>query len=123
MNNCPQEVIQKCRSVGVGNVYISSITKSELCYGVSKSEKVEENTKRLEEFLKPFTIIPYKEGASFFYGKIRANLEKQGNIIGPLDMLIASHALSKGLTLVTNNMKEFSRIKTLKVENWVAEKQ
>ncbi len=123
MNNRPQEVIQKCRSVGVGNVYISSITKSELCYGVSKSQKVEENTKRLEEFLKPFTIISYGERASFFYGKIRAKLEKQGNIIGPLDMLIAAHALSKDLTLVTNNTKEFSRIKTLKVENWVAQKQ
>ncbi len=123
MNNRPQEVIQKCRSVGVGNVYISSITTSELCYGVSKSQKVEENTKRLEEFLKPFTITPYSEEASYFYGKIRAKLEKQGNIIGPLDMLIAAHALSKNLILVTNNIKEFSRIKTLKVENWVAEKQ
>ncbi len=120
MNNRPQEVIQKCRSVGVGNVYISSITTSELCYGVSKSQKVEENTKRLEEFLKPFTITSYSEKASYFYGKIRAQLEKQGNIIGPLDMLIAAHALSKDLTLVTNNIKEFSRIKTLKLENWVA---
>ncbi len=123
MNNRPQEVIQKCRSVGVGNICISSITTSELCYGVRKSQKVEENTKRLEEFLKPFTIIPYSERASFFYGSIRAKLEKQGNIIGPLDMLIAAHALSKDLTLVTNNIKEFSRIKTLKLENWVAEKQ
>ncbi len=122
MNNRPQEVIQKCRSVGVGNIYISSITTSELCYGVSKSQKMEENTKRLEEFLRPFTVTPYSEKASYFYGKIRAHLEKQGNVIGPLDMLIAAHALSKDLTLVTNNIKEFSRIKTLKVENWVAEK-
>ncbi|PIE74400.1 MAG: VapC toxin family PIN domain ribonuclease, partial [Deltaproteobacteria bacterium] len=68
INNCPQEVIQKCRSVGVGNLYISSITTSELCYGVSKSHKVEENSKRLEEFLKPFTITPYSESASYFYG-------------------------------------------------------
>ncbi|PIE74425.1 MAG: VapC toxin family PIN domain ribonuclease [Deltaproteobacteria bacterium] len=123
MNNRPQEVIQKCRSIEVGNIYISSITTSELCYGVSKSQKVEENTKRLEEFLKPFIITPYSEEASYFYGKIRAKLENQGNIIGPLDMLIAAHALSKNLTLVTNNIKEFSRIKTLKVENWVAKKQ
>ncbi|PIE58718.1 MAG: VapC toxin family PIN domain ribonuclease [Desulfobulbus propionicus] len=122
MNNRPQEVIQKCRSVGVGNVYISSITTSELYYGVSKSQKVKENTKRIEEFLKPFTITPYSEKASYFYGKIRANLEKQDNVIGLLDMLIAAHALSKDLTLVTNNINEFSRIKTLKVENWVPEK-
>ncbi len=123
MNDRPPEVIQKCRSVGVGNVYLSSTTTSELYCGVSKSQKVEENTKRLEEFLEPFTITPYSEEASYFYGKICAKLEKQGNIIGPLDMLIAAHALSKILTLVTNKIKEFSRIETLKVENWVAKKQ
>ncbi len=123
MNNHPQEVIQKCRSVGVGNIYISSITTSELCYGVNKSQKVRENTKRLEEFLNPFTIISYGENASLCYGKIRANLERKGNIIGSLDMLIAAHALSEDLTLVTNNTKEFSRIETLKVENWVVNKQ
>ncbi len=89
---------------------------------MSKSQKVKENTKRLEEFLKPFTIISYSERASFFYGKIRAGLERQGNIIGSLDMLIAAHALSEDLILVTNNIKELSRIKMLKVENWVTGK-
>ncbi len=122
MNNHPREVIQKCRSVGVGNIYISSITTSELCYGVNKSQKIKENSKRLEEFLKPFTVISYDEKASLCYGEIRANLEKKGNIIGSLDMLIAAHALSEDLILVTNNTKEFSRIETLKVENWVVNK-
>ncbi len=118
MNKRPQELIQKCRSVGVGSIYISSITTSELCYGVSKSQKVKENAQRLEEFLKPFTMAPYSEKASRIYGDIRAELEEQGNIIGPYDMLIAAHALSRDLTLVTNNTKEFSRIKALKIENW-----
>ena len=73
----------------------------------------------MEEFLAPFEIIPYDQDASHYYGAIRCQLENQGNIIGPLDLLIAAHALSKDLTLVTNNEKEFKRIKALKVENWV----
>ncbi len=121
MNNHPQEVIQKCKTTGVGNIYISSITTSELCYGVRKSQKVNENMRRLEEFLKPFTIIPYDENASLCYGQIRADLEKRGNIIGALDMLIAAHAVSENLILVTNNTKEFNRIASLKIENWVTE--
>jgi len=66
----------------------------------------------------PFEILPYDEAASKYYGMIRSQLEPQGNVIGPLDMLIAAHALSRDLILVTNNEKEFLRIKSLKVENW-----
>jgi len=72
----------------------------------------------LEEFLTPFEILPYDETASKYYGEIRSKLEMQGQLIGPLDLLIAAHALSKDLVLVTNNEKEFKRIKSLKVENW-----
>jgi len=119
MNNHPPEVVQKCRKIGVGNICISSITVSELQYGVCKSKQIKKNIKRLEEFLGPFEIISYDENASTYYGEIRSLLEKQGNVIGPLDMLIAAHALSENLTLITNNEKEFKRIKSLKVENWV----
>ena len=76
----------------------------------------------MDEFLSPFEIFSYDENASRYYGKIRSQLEKQGNIIGPLDMLIAAHALSNNLILITNNVKEFMRIKSLQVENWI-EKQ
>ncbi len=75
--------------------------------------------KRLDEFLSPFEIISYDESASIHYGKIRSYLEKHGNVIGPLDMLIAAHALSENLTVITNNEKEFKRIEALKIENWV----
>ena len=119
MNNKPHEVVQKCREVGVGNICISSITSSELLYGANKSKQVKNNLKRLEEFLKPFSIIPYDETASFAYGEIRSDLEKNGKVIGPLDMLIAAHALSRNLILVTNNIKEFKRVKSLSVENWI----
>ena len=119
MNNNPPEVIQKFKSMDLGQVGISSITVSELHYGVSKSRHLKQNMKRLEEFLIPFEIFPYDENASRYYGKIRYQLEKQGNVIGPLDLLIAAHALSKDLILITNNEKEFTRIKSLKIENWV----
>ncbi len=119
MNNHPPEVIQKFRDMGVGNICISSITVSELQYGAYKSEQIKKNIKRLDEFLSPFEILAYDENASISYGKIRSQLEKQGNVIGPLDMLIAAHALSEKLTLITNNEKEFKRVKSLKVKNWV----
>lgn len=122
MNNHPPEVLPKFKSIGVGKVGISSITVSELHYGACKSNHIKKNIKRLDEFLSPFEILSYDENASKYYGKIRSQLEKQGNIIGPLDMLIAAHALSNNLILITNNVKEFMQIKFLRVENWV-EKQ
>jgi len=119
MNNHPPEVLQKFKNIGVGKIGISSITISELHYGVCKSNHIKKNIKRLDEFLSPFDILSYDENASRYYGKIRCQLEKQGNLIGPLDMLIAAHALSEKLILVTNNVKEFGRIKLLRIENWV----
>ncbi len=121
MNDHPPQVIQKFREIGVGNVCVSSITVSELQYGVYKSKQIKKNMKRLDEFLRPFEIIPYDESASIQYGQIRSHLEKKGNVIGPLDMLIAAHALSEKLTLITNNEKEFKRVKSLKVENWITQ--
>ncbi len=119
MNHHPPEVLQKFKSVGVGEMGISSITVSELHYGACKSIHIKENIHRLDEFLCPFEIIPYDEDASKCYGKIRSQLEKKGKVIGPLDMLIAAHALSKKLILISNNIKEFNRIKSLNVQNWV----
>ena len=119
MNHHPPEVLQKFRSKGVGEIGISSITVSELHYGACKSSHIEKNNQRLNEFLTPFEILPFDLNASKFYGNIRARLEKKGKVIGPLDMLIAAHALSRELILITNNVKEFDRIKNLQIENWV----
>ena len=118
MNEKPLKVIEKFKNTEIGQIGISTITVSELKYGVAKSKYQKQNSKRLEEFLIPFEILPYDETASNYYGRIRFQLESEGKVIGPLDMLIAAHALSKDLTLVTNNEKEFLRIKSLKVENW-----
>ncbi len=119
MNHHPPEVIDKFKMVGVGEVAVSSITVSELYYGACKGSLRQKNIRRLEEFLQPFSILPYDEDASRSYGIIRTELEKKGKVIGPLDMLIAAHALSRKLTLITNNVNEFNRIKSLHVENWV----
>ncbi len=119
MNERPPSVIRKFKQMEVGQVGISSITVSELFYGVSKSRDKIRNEKRLEEFLMPFEILSYDDQAARCYGAIRAELQVQGLTIGPLDMLIAAHALSLNMILITNNEKEFRRIPSLVVENWV----
>jgi len=118
INKHPVEVLQKFRQFKVGEIGISSITTSELHYGVSKSKNPDKNLERLTEFLIPFEVIAYDEHAAIVYGDIRANLERRGEVIGPLDLLIAAHALSNNLILVTNNEREFRRVQGLRVENW-----
>lgn len=88
-------------------------------YGVYKSQQPTKNKKALEQFLLPLEIISFSKNSTAIYGQIRSNLEKQGNIIGAMDMLIASQALALNLILVTNNVKEFARIPELVIENWV----
>jgi len=114
----PEKVFRKFRSYHVGQIGISSVSYSELFYGASKSQRAVQNETALEQFTAPLEILPFTEETAATYGKIRANLEKQGKSIGPLDMLIASHAVHLGLTLVTNNIKEFSKVPKLKIENW-----
>jgi len=118
MNNRPVGVIKKFKRFNPGEIGISTITVSELQYGVSKSTYRKENQHRLDEFLAPLEIIDYNEIAARTYGDIRFQLENRGKSIGPLDLLIAAHALSRNLIMVTNNDKEFKRIKNLEVENW-----
>ena len=110
------EHLQKCEPSEIG---LSSITVSELEYGVQKSSRPRENRLALAGFLAPLEILHYDDEAAARYGEIRYSLEKQGKPIGAMDLLIAAHALSRHLTLVTNNEREFRRITSLKVVNWV----
>ena len=119
MNKRPVEIIEKFKQFEVGEIGVSTITVSELYYGIGKSRNLKLNEQRVEEFLSPLNVLSYDEDAAQVYGTIRIQMEKQGKPIGPLDQLIAAHALSRGLILVTNNEKEFKRVKGLKVENWV----
>lgn len=120
MNEHPVEIIRKFKQCDLGEIGVSTVTVSELWYGVAKSKKRSLNKQRIEEFLVPLEILPYDEIAADSYGNIRFQLEKNGELIGPLDLLIAAHALSRNLVLVTNNEKEFKRVKRLKVKNWAA---
>ena len=115
----PEAVIKKFTKLRPGSVAITSITLSELYYGVVKSSKPNENMIALQEFISPLIVLDFTEQDALFYGKIRADLEKKGKPIGAMDLLIAAIAKSRELMLVTNNLKEFSRITDLKAENWV----
>lgn len=99
-------------------VYLSSVTVMELSYGAHKGRWHKANTELLERFLLDFSIAPFDEKAARIGGAVRAALEKRGRPIGPLDTLIAAHALSLSTTLVTNNTREFSRVPNLHVKNW-----
>jgi tRNA(fMet)-specific endonuclease VapC len=116
----PVIVLERFKQTVISEISISSITVSELFYGVSKSSKPEQNFMALTQFLAPMEILPFGGEAAQYYGDLRAHLEKQGTPIGSLDMLIAAHALSLASTLVTNNAKEFNRVPSLKIENWVS---
>ena len=116
----PENVINRFRQLPISSLAISSITLSELEYGVMKSSKPDQNQLALFQFVAPLEILPYGDEAAQYYGKIRAFLEKKGTPIGSLDMLIAAHALSVNCILVTNNEKEFSRVPDLHIENWIS---
>jgi len=102
-----------------GDILLSSIVLAELMYGISKSQHKERNLAALEMFLMPLEIMPFDEHAAEIYGDIRAALERSGQIIGGNDLFIAAHALSLNVTLVSNNLKEFTRVPGLRLENWV----
>jgi len=121
INKKPDKVLRKFELYPVYEFGISSITHAELQYGVEKSKNKITNQAALDEFLLPLTILPFQgKRLVTCYGEIRVSLESKGQTIGPLDMLIAAHALSLDLTIISNNIKEFSRIPTLKSENWVS---
>lgn len=115
----PAEVLARFKEYEMGDIAISSITVAELQFGVAKSLQPERNLQALDQFLLPLTIVDFDHAAAAAYGRCRAALESQGRPIRPLDTLIAAHALSLELPLVTNNTAEFARVAGLNVENWV----
>jgi tRNA(fMet)-specific endonuclease VapC len=116
----PASVLKHFAEYQIGDIGISSITLSELQYGVEKSAYREKNAEALDAFVTPLEIMQYDAQAANAYGKIRAALEKAGTPIGSMDMLIAAHAVSLGVPLVTNNTREFERIGGLSVLNWTS---
>ena len=111
-------ILLRLQQCSPGDVGMSSITLAELEFGVHKSRMPDRNKLALAEFAAPLEILPFDDLAAASYGALRARLERQGQPIGSMDMLIAAHALSRGLTLVTNNEREFRRVLGLQVTNW-----
>ena len=114
----PLEVLETFNQ-HAGQLCISSITLAELVHGVEKSAKPDHNLRQVEDFISRLLVLDYGNKAAAHYGDIRAVLERKGMPIGVNDLHIAGHARSEGLTLVTNNMKEFERVEGLRLENWV----
>ena len=115
----PAPLLKYLQKTSISECCISSITLAELEYGIEKSSNPMQNRIALFQFVAPLEILPFDDVAASIYGKLRTGLELKGKVIGAMDLLIAAHAVSADLTLVTNNEKEFRRIPELKVENWV----
>jgi tRNA(fMet)-specific endonuclease VapC len=119
VNKHPAEIITRLEYYKPSQIKISSITVAEMEYGASKSSRREKNREALKNFLSPFEIINFDSMDAEIYGIIRAELERNGNVIGPYDIQLAAQALRAGYVFVTNNVKEFERIEKLRIENWM----
>ncbi len=104
----------------VGQMCISSITLAELIHGTEKSSRKEHNLRQVEDFVSRLEVLEYGAKAASHYGDIRADLERKGTMIGVNDLHISGHARSEGLTLVTNNRREFELVSALRIDNWVS---
>lgn len=114
----PLKVLARFRRLQPGDVGMSVITNLEMVYGAWKSQYREANLQRIQGLEHLIPVLPLDVSVCRHYGQIRAELERKGSPIGAYDLLIAAHALALGLTLVTNNVREFRRIPNLRVENW-----
>ncbi len=118
INNRPPHVRERLVVSSAEVVGVSSLTVAELRYGADRSSRPAQNHESLAAFLTPLGIYDFGAEAAAAYGGVRTDLERRGVPIGPLDTLIAAHALSLGAVLVTNNTREFERVPELRLENW-----
>ena len=114
----PKRLMRRMANLPAAEFGISAITLAEFQYGAEKSARSAQEYEALEEFLMPLTILDFDADATIAYGKIRARLESMGTPIGSLDTLIAAHAVSRNLVLLTRNLREFKRVPGLKAEDW-----
>jgi tRNA(fMet)-specific endonuclease VapC len=118
MKRSNDAVLRRLRKLPVSDVCISVITKSELIFGVEVSPRRQQDEVALSGFLRYLEVLDFPDAAAVHYAKIRADLKTLGTMIGANDLFIAAHARSLGLTLVTNNTREFGRVRDLALENW-----
>ena len=120
LRNKPRAVSDHIQQHKPDDIVISAITVAELRVGADKSNRPEENHRQISNFLLTFDVLMFDSGAADAYGVIRADLERRGQPIGELDMLLAAHAVSQNLIFVTHNTSEFQRVKGLQLEDWFA---
>lgn len=114
----PASLLERVASHAVGDIGISVVTLAELEYGVSKSSRPAKNREALEQFASPLEVAPFERQTTAVYGRLRSALEKKGQSIGSLDLLIAAHAVSLDVRLITHNVREFARVQGLRIEDW-----
>jgi len=119
LNEKSDKLIRRFQEVTPADIKLPAVTVAELFYGAEKSKARKKNRQKVDAFIQPFEIIPFDEQACRVYGKIRSKVESLGTPIGPMDLLIASIGLAHDYVLITNNTKEFKRIKGLKIDNWL----
>ncbi|MBN2574117.1 MAG: type II toxin-antitoxin system VapC family toxin [Deltaproteobacteria bacterium] len=112
------QAVERLRRLSPSDVRVASVVRAELLFGARNSSRVEGNLALLATFLAPFASVPFDDMAADYYGRIRADLHRAGEIIGPNDMLIAATALAHDLVLVTRNVKEFGRVPGLRWVDW-----
>ena len=110
--------VQRLKRLDLDQVCVSAVTFAELEYGVWQSSDRSRNERAVMDFCAALETAPFDDRAAAMYGQVRAQLEQAGQPIGPLDMLIASHALALNMTLATSNEREFRRVANLRIENW-----
>lgn len=113
-------LIDRIQLVPLAHQCISAVTLAELLYGVQVSSKKKANRAAVDMFARHLAILDWTVDAAEHYAEIRADLKKRGQLIGANDLMIAAHARSIGAVVVTNNVKDFGRVKALKIENWMA---
>jgi len=116
----PEQVLRRFRRLHPGEAVLSVITYGELLYGAAKSGHRAMALERLRELVRLLPAMALPEAAAENYGTVRAELESKGDLIGNHDLWIAAHALAAGLVLVTNNEREFRKVRGLKIQNWAA---
>lgn len=119
LNRASEGIAKRFKELSPAQIKLPSITVAELYYGAEKSKFKAKNRERVKRFVSTFEIVSFDEKACVAYAKIRHSLEKSGTSVGPMDLLIASIGLAHNFTVVTNNIKEFKRVKGLKIENWL----
>lgn len=119
LNEKSDKLIRRFQEVTPADIKLPAVTVAELFYGAEKSQARKKNRQKVEAFIRPFEIIPFDEQACRVYENIRSKVESLGTPIGPMDLLIASIGLAHDYVLITNNTKEFKRIKGLKIDNWL----